>query len=146
MTNTEPPASTGNGVNERRLVAAGYVFLLGSAVHGADHLRRGQGSVTELLYVVGTTGIIVQAVVITLILVHHRLAPLLSAGAGFSLALGFIAAHWLPTWSSFSDSFIDHHVSAFSVVASLLEIVGGLAIGVMGTIVYWQDRARTPAR
>ncbi|MCU1366155.1 MAG: hypothetical protein JWL72_486 [Ilumatobacteraceae bacterium] len=123
--------------NERRLVAAGWLFLVGSAVHLTDHLRRGQTSVTDALYIVGTAGVVVQAVVITLILVRHRIAPLLAAGAGFSLSLGFAAAHWLPTWSSLSDSFIDHHVSAFSVVASLLEIAGGVAVGVMGTVVYW---------
>ncbi|MCU1395742.1 MAG: hypothetical protein JWM34_4170 [Ilumatobacteraceae bacterium] len=123
----------------RRLIVAGWVFLIGSAVHAADHLRRGQGSVTDALYVVGTSGMVIQAVVITLILVRHRLAPLLAAGSGFSLGLAFIAVHWLPHWSSLSDSFVDHHVSAFSVVASLLEIVGAFAIGVTGTVVYWHQ-------
>lgn len=121
---------------DRQLVRAGYLFLAGSALHTFDHLRRGQGSVTELLNRVGTVGVVVQVVVITLILTHHRLAPLLSAGAGFALALGFAAAHWLPHWSSLSDSFVDHRVSTFSYVASVAEIVGALAVGIAGTKAY----------
>src|SRR5687768_6924690 len=90
--------------DQRRLVGSGYLFLFGSVVHMADHLRRGQGSVTDTLNVLGTVGLVIQAVVITLILVRHPIAPLLAASAGFALALGFAAAHWLPEWSSISDS------------------------------------------
>lgn len=36
--------------NGRRLVRLGALFAVGSAVHTIDHLRRGQGSVTEELY------------------------------------------------------------------------------------------------
>jgi asparagine N-glycosylation enzyme membrane subunit Stt3 len=122
--------------SDRQLVRAGYLFLAGSALHTFDHLRRGQGSVTELLNRVGTIGVVVQVVVITLILTRHRLAPLMSAGAGFALALGFAAAHWLPHWSSLSDSFVDHRVSAFSYVASVAEIVGAVAVGIAGTRAY----------
>ena len=126
----------------QRLVAAGYVFMVGSAVHIFDHLRRGQGSVTDALSALGTVGIVIQVAVITLILTRHRLAPLLSAGAGFSLALGFTAAHWLPKWSSMSDSFVDHRPAVFSIVASLAEIGGAVAIGVAGLRTYWHEAGR----
>ncbi len=122
--------------SDRQLVRAGYLFLAGSALHTFDHLRRGQGSVTELLNRVGTISVVVQVVVITLILTRHHLAPLLSAAAGFALALGFAAAHWLPRWSSLSDSFVDRRVSAFSYVASVAEIVGAVAVGIAGTRAY----------
>jgi len=122
---------------ERRLLLAGYLFAFGSAVHIADHLRRGQGSVTNALNTLGTTGVVVQVVVVTLILTRHRLAPIVAAGAGFTLALGFTAVHWLPHWSSLSDSFVDHRVAAFSYVASTLEIVGALAVSVTSLGVYW---------
>ena len=127
----------------KRLVAAGYLFMLGSAIHIFDHLRRGQGSVTDGLNALGTVGVVVQAAVITLILTRHRLAPLLSAAAGFSLALGFIAAHWLPKWSSLSDSFVDHRPAAFSIVASLAEIIGAIAVGFTGLRAYWHGAARS---
>ena len=63
--------------------------------------------------------------------------------AGFPLAIGFTAAHMLPTWSVLSDSFIDNQVSAFSWVASLMEIAGALALGVAGLVVLRRTRART---
>jgi hypothetical protein len=115
-----------------RLVIAGYVFAFGSAIHLVDHLRRGQGSVTEALYWAGNSALIVQVSTITLILTRHRIAPLVAAAAGFPLALGFTAAHWLPHWSALSDSFVDRRASAFSYVASLAEILGALAVGVTG--------------
>jgi hypothetical protein len=116
---------------DRRLVAAGCLFAVGSAVHMVDHLRRGQGSVTAELYWVGTLALVVQVAVITLVLTRHRLAPLAAAAAGFPLALGFFAAHWLPHWSGLSDPVWEIH-SWFSYVASSLEIVGALSVGVAG--------------
>ncbi|MCU1375579.1 MAG: hypothetical protein JWO68_2865 [Actinomycetia bacterium] len=119
-------------MNDRRLVLAGWLFAAGSAIHTFDHLRRGQGSVSEQLYWAGNHALVLQVVVITLILTRHRLAPLLAACAGFPLALGFLAAHWLPHWSSLSDSFVDDHAALFSWFASGAEIAGALAVGVTG--------------
>ena len=127
---------------ERRLVRAGWLFALGSAVHIIDHLRRGQGSVTNQLNSLGTAGVVVQVVVVTLIFTRHRVAPLVAAGAGFSLAIGFAAVHWLPRWSSLSDSFVDHRAAAFSYVASLLEIAGAIAVGAAGLSAYWHTPSR----
>jgi len=121
------------GAKDQRLVAAGWLFALGSAVHIVDHLRRGQGSVTDELNWVGTLALVLQAVVVTLLLTRHRLAPVLAVAAGFPLALGFFAAHWLPEWSALSDPAwqIDSW-RWFSYVASTTEIVGALAIAVAG--------------
>jgi hypothetical protein len=118
---------------ERLLVAAGVLFAVGSAVHLVDHLRRGQGSVTDELFWAGNLALIVQVATITLILTRHRLAPLAAASAGFPLALGFGSAHWLPHWSELSDPVwqIDSF-GWFSYLASTLEIVGALAVGVAG--------------
>jgi hypothetical protein len=117
---------------DRRLVLAGYLFMVGSGIHLIDHLRRGQDSVTEQLYWAGNLGLVVQVAVITLVLTRHRVAPLAAAAAGFPLAVAFTAAHWLPHWSSLSDSFVDDGASAFSYVASLAEIAGALAVGLAG--------------
>jgi hypothetical protein len=116
---------------ERRLVLAGYVFAFGSAVHLFDHLRRGQGSVTDTLFLAGNLALIAQVVVITLVVTRHRTAPLAAAAAGFPLALGFFVAHWLPEWSELSDP-VWEIGDAFSYVASALEIAGALAVGVVG--------------
>lgn len=61
---------------DRRLVLAGYAFAVGSAVHTVDHLRRGQGSVTEGLYWAGNLALVTQVVVVTLVLTRHRTAAL----------------------------------------------------------------------
>ena len=119
---------------ERRLLLAGYLFALGSAVHVVDHLRRGQESITDQLYWTGNLALVVQVAVITLILTRHRLAPLAAAAAGFPLALGFFAAHWLPEWSALSDP-VWEIGGWFSYLASTLEIVGALAIGLAGAAV-----------
>lgn len=125
---------------QRALVLAGCLFAAGSAIHMVDHLRRGQGSITETLYRAGTLSTILQAVTVTLIVVRHRLAPLAAVAAGFSLAAGFLAAHWLPEWSSLSDPVWEiDSMRWFSVVASTAEILGALAIGIAGLRVLRED-------
>jgi hypothetical protein len=117
---------------ERRLVAAGWLFAAATAVHTFDHLRRGQGSITDTLNRTGTVSLLLQVVVITMVVTHHRLAPEAAAATGFPLAVGFAAVHWLPRWSSLSDSFLDAHAAPFSWFASAFEIGAALAIGVAG--------------
>lgn len=119
---------------ERRLVLAGYLFAVGSAVHTFDHLRRGQGSVTEELYWAGNLALVLQVIVITLVLTKHRIAPLAAVAGGFPLALGFSAAHWLPEWSALSDP-LTEFASPFSYLASTFEILGALALGIAGLAV-----------
>jgi hypothetical protein len=122
-----------DNLQHRHLRLAGLVFAAGSAVHIADHLRRGQGSVTEVLYVVGNMALVLQVVVITLIFTRHRLAPLVGAVAGPTLALGFAAAHWLPEWSSMSDPVWQvESLTWLSYAASTAEILGAVAVGVTG--------------
>ena len=123
-------------MTDRRLEAAGWLFGAGSAVHLLDHLRRGQGSVTETLYWAGNLALVLQVVVITLVLTRHRLAPLAAAAAGFPLALGFASAHWLPEWSAMSDPVWEiDSLTWFSYLASGLEVAGALAVGAAGIAV-----------
>ena len=107
-------------------------FLVAAVLHNGDHFRRGISTVSVELFWVGNLGMVLSAVAIVLVLVGHRTAPLVAVSAGFPLALGFTAAHWLPTWSALSDSFVHGGVSWFSIVASLLEIAGALWLGVAG--------------
>jgi hypothetical protein len=119
-----------------RLWIAGVLFGVGSAVHSIDHLRRGQGSVTESLYLLGNTALVLQVVAVTLIVTRHRLAPLVAVAVGFPLAIGFTVAHWLPEWSDLSDPVWEiSSLTWFSYVASTVEILGALAIGVTGLAV-----------
>ena len=74
-----------------------------------------------------------QVVTITLILTRHRLAPWMATATGFSLAIGFAAAHWLPQWSPLSDPVWEISTSTwFSYLASGTEIVGALCVGLAG--------------
>ena len=135
-------AATAVAAGDRRLVQAGCLFAAGSAVHLVDHLRRGHGSVTEELYWAGNLALVLQVAVVTLVLARHRAAPVFAAAAGFPLALGFAAAHWLPEWSALSDSFVEGAASPFSYVASAMEIAGALAVGAAGLALV---RRRGPA-
>jgi len=137
-----PACYTGTMTESRwsnRLIVAGYLFAFGSAIHLVDHLRRGQGSVTETLFWAGNLALIVQVLVITLVITRHRAAAV-AALAAFPLAIGFIAAHWMPTWSALSDSFVSNDASWFSYVASLAEIFGALAVGMVGVMVLRDQR------
>ena len=120
-------------MTDRRLELAAWLFAAGSAVHLFDHLRRGQGSVTETLYWAGNLALVLQVVVITLAFTRHRLAPLAAASAGFPLALGFASAHWLPEWSAMSDPVWEiDSLTWFSYLASGAEVAGAVAIGAAG--------------
>ena len=121
------------GRQAHRLWVAGMGFGAGSAVHIVDHLRRGQGSVSEGLYWAGNLALILQVAVVTLVLTRHRLAPLAAVAAGFPLALGFAAAHWLPEWSALSDPLWEIGSWRWlSYLASTLEIAGAVALGLTG--------------
>lgn len=122
--------------HDRRLRLAGYVFALGSAVHLVDHLRRGQGSVSDELYVAGNLALVMQVAVITLVVTRHRMAALAALAAGIPLALGFLTAHWLPEWSALSDPVWEiDSLRTFSYLASSLEVLGALAVGLAGLAV-----------
>jgi hypothetical protein len=124
----------------KNLYSAGVLFAVGSGVHVIDHLRRGQGSVSEGLYWAGNLALIIQVTIVVLILTRHRLAPLAAMAGGFPLALGFMAAHWLPEWSDLSDPVWEiTSWTALSYVASSLEILGALAVGVTGLAIVRRD-------
>jgi len=120
----------------RRLVVAGWVFGAATLLHVADHLRRGQGSITEPLYWAGNFALILQVALVTLIVTRHRVAPLAAVAIGFPLAIGFFAAHWLPEWSALSDPVLQvADAPALSVVASALEVLAAAAVGFAGLAV-----------
>ena len=126
-----------------QLMTAGWIFLFGSTIHIIDHLRRGQGSVSEPLYVLGNVALVLQILSITLILTRHRLGPVVAASVGFPLALGFAAAHWLPHWSALSDPVWQiRSATWFSYSASVLEIAGAFAVGLAGLAVLRADAPR----
>lgn len=129
---------------DQRLFIAGLAFAGGSAIHLIDHLRRGQGSVSDALYTAGNISLIVQVATVALVLTRHRLAPVAATSAGFGLAAGFAAAHWLPRWSSISDPVWDiNSLTWFSYVASITEILGALGLALAGLAIIRADPRRS---
>jgi len=125
---------------EARLRIAGIAFGVGSTIHIIDHLRRGQGSVSETLSILGTSALVLQVVVVTLIVVRHHIAPLVALGAGWSLAVGFAAAHWLPRWSEISDPVWEIESQTwYSYIASTTEIAAAIAIALAGGSIVRRD-------
>lgn len=113
---------------------AATVFAAGLFLHTADHFRRGVDILTRHVLVAGTLSTAGAVVVLALVFTRHPWAPTTAAALGLGMAVGVSAAHLLPTWSAFSDSLPDGHVSAVTWVAVLLEIVGAAFMGAAGLL------------
>lgn len=97
----------------------------------------------------GTLQLILAAVTIALVFKRNRWAPLAAVGIGYAGAVGFTAAHLLPKWGFFSDSFINAppwaRVTAFSWVTAILEIAANLVFGTIGLVLLRQRRVTPTA-
>jgi hypothetical protein len=115
---------------------AALVFAAALAVHAGDHFRRGMHVLTNVVEAAGYFQIGLSIVTIVLVMRGHRLAAGFALGLGAASAIGFTAAHLLPEWSVFSDSFIDppgaHHVTWFSWFAAAFEIGAGSYLAFAG--------------
>jgi hypothetical protein len=139
-------ATTTHRQTDPGLRHAAIGFAVAAVLHNGDHFRRGLSSVTAELQVVGWIGIALSAFAIVMVLIGHRWAPIIAVAAGFPLAIGFAAAHWLPHWSALSDPFVDGDAQIASIVASLLEIAGALWLGIAGLLVLRREgRSTLPA-
>jgi hypothetical protein len=137
-------------MTESRFRAVSVVFLAAVLVHGVDHLRRGQDVVTTLVRVAGSVQLLLAVVAVVLVFRRHRLAPVAAVAVGLPSAVGFAAAHLLPHWSSFSDSFVGSErgagVNAFSWFTAVVEIAGDLAFAWAGAMVLRQRGLASAAR
>jgi hypothetical protein len=123
-------------MNEDRLLRNTAIFYgVATLLHSADHLRRGVTSVTPEVLWLGSVGTSVALIAIAMVILGpRRLGPVIAASTGFPMAFGIAMVHFLPTWSSFSDSFPDGRVTGISWVAAVLEVTGALAFGVVGVV------------
>lgn len=123
--------------------AAGF-FAVALLLHGADHMRRGMDVIPPAVMIGGTLQLIFAAVTIALVFKRNRWAPLAAVGIGFAGAVGFTAAHLLPKWGFFSDSFINAppwaRVTAFSWLTAILEIAANVIFAVIGLVLVRQGR------
>jgi hypothetical protein len=135
---TATPAAwrrTIDGWTDRLLLRAAALFTVAVLVHNADHLRRGAHAVTWEVFWLGTLAIPIEIGIVLLVYARHRLAPLAAAAAGSVLAVGYLAVHFLPTWSALSDSFTSSDsASPLSWSAASLEVVAAVTLAVVGFI------------
>jgi hypothetical protein len=122
-----------------RLRWTAILFAVALTVHTADHLRRGMDVVPPAVMTAGIIQGVTAAITVVLVFRGSRWAPRAAILVGFSSAVGFSAAHLLPTWGTFSDSFIGAApaagVSWFSWVTAILEILADLMFGAAGVAV-----------
>lgn len=115
---------------------AAIAFMVTVAIHGGDHFFRGIEDQSPQVVGGGTLQFILGALAVLLVFRRHRAAPTAAIVVGFASALLFSAAHLLPTWGAFSDSYVTPETGAgvtwFSWVTALLEISADLFFGWAG--------------
>lgn len=123
-------------LGDNALFWAAAMFGLVVLVHGADHVRRGVGSVGADVFWVGTSAIFLEVALVVVGVQRHRLAPLASFAGGASLAVGYVVVHFLPGRSWLSDSFTSAvNVSMLSWTAATLEVLAATTLGIVGFLV-----------
>ena len=98
-------------------------------IHSADHMRRGVGAVRDGVLWGGTGVAMLTAVLITLVIVGHEIAPLAIAASGPAIAIGVSASHLVPDWGPFSDYLLAGMTDWITTVAVLSGIAAGLIWG-----------------
>ncbi len=131
----------------RLLRYACILYIVGFALHTADHFRRGTDTLTPEVFWLAGVANVVGVIVIALVFTGHSLAPLAAVVKGFTSAILFAAVHFLPEWSAFSDAFpgrAERGVEATSWAGALIEIAGLLALGAAGTYMLVIRSRRSP--
>jgi hypothetical protein len=118
--------------DERLLRVTAIVYAIGLALHTADHFRRGVWTITRHVFWAGNLSTALGVVAVVLIVTGHRWAPAAAVAFGIPIAVGVAAVHWLPTWSVFSDSFVDKDLGWMSWTVVAIEVAGALATGIVG--------------
>ena len=129
-------------IGYRKLQIATAVYIGANLLHVADHARRGFDVLTTHVFWAGNANLAVNVVIVALVLLRHRLAPLAAALGGFAIAVGVSAAHLLPYWSAFSDSLPDGNVDVFTWTAVVLEVSAAFVLGLTGLYVARKNHVR----
>jgi hypothetical protein len=137
-----------NSRENQLLRYSAITFIVAVAIHGADHAYRGIELQSPQVLWAGTIQALLGALTVWLVFLRHRWAPIAAILIGFASALLFSAAHLLPTWGVFSDSYLTPAagagVSWFSWITAVLEIGADLLFGWAGLNALLQARAAAP--
>lgn len=139
------PRSTSRAESLLRLTAA--LFVAAFAIHGIDHMCRGLDFESMPVLVIGTAQTLLVVLAVVLVAIRSRWAPVVAVVVGMVNVTGFTLEHLLPDWfGPFSDSFVraspHRHVTAYSWVFAILDILAAIAFAVAGARVL---RSRKPA-
>ena len=127
--------SSGAAVDGDRLLhAAAWLFTAAVLFHNGDHVRRGADAVAADVFWAGSLSIALEVGVVALVFLGHRVAPLLAATTGFSLAAGYVLVHLLPGRSWLSDPLFSGGAELVSQLAASVEIVAALSLGFAGVV------------
>lgn len=116
------------------MVRAAIFFAFAVLVHNADHLRRGGDSVSAEVFWLGSSAIILEVGLVTLVFMRHAAGPLAAEIGGFALASGYVFVHFTPERGWLSDSFLSGGTSPISLAAASLETIAAFTLGVTGAI------------
>src|SRR4051794_33247308 len=118
---------------DRRLLAAATFFTAVVLFHGLDHLRRGVDTIQRDVFWAGTSAMFLEVGIVVLVCMRHRWAPLAAGLAGTSLAVGYLAVHFLPQHAWFSDSLTSaSNPAPMSLLAAGLEVLAGATLAYVG--------------
>lgn len=121
---------------DRFLLYSAIAFAIGLTSHGIDHAVRGFEVVSTPVTWAGNFQIVSALLTLALVLIGHRWGPIAAILIGAGSAIGFSAAHLLPTWSAFSDSYVTPApgagVTTYSWVTAVLEIGTAAVFAVAG--------------
>lgn len=121
---------------DRFLLYSAVAFAIGLTSHGIDHAIRGFDVVSTQVSWAGNFQVVTALITLALVIVGNRWGPVAAILIGAGSAIGFSAAHLLPTWSAFSDSYVTPApgagVTAYSWVTAVLEIGTAAVFAVAG--------------
>ncbi len=126
--------------SERALQVTALVLVVVFAVHGIDHLHRGLHFESALIFFLGTVQSLLVGLAAALVITRNRCAALAAVLVGSINAASFTVQHLLPNWfGPLSDSFVgappDRHVTAWSWLFVVLDIMAAIAFAVAGAMV-----------
>lgn len=114
------------------LRAATVLFTIGFVLHHADHVRRGYGAVEEGVILGRTVAAMLVAVMVTLVVTRHALAPLSAALVGTIVAVGLIMVRLVPPFGPPSDHLGADGIDALTWFVVLFELVGAVVVAAVG--------------
>jgi hypothetical protein len=118
---------------------AALALTASDVLHALDHARQSR-DLAGPVCAAGVAGWIALAIVLVLVARRHRLAAPYAAGVGVSVAVGFVAVHLAPHWSTFSDPYPDANVDALSWALVVVPVVA--AVNLIATALRAGGRAR----